>query len=271
MTGASKVDELVHPGGDEALLERQLDAVGQRLQQPPRADPVGAEPHLHAAEDLALEQDRHQHRQQQEHEDAERLGQDQPPRVMAEQRRIGIRHRLCPPDRHDGARRSRRAAGAPRSRRSSAAARRRRSAMSVIASGSVIAPRSVLTVTRSPSAAPISAAVAADSRATGGSGGAGEVRFAVLQPSRVEQHAPAGQHGLTRAGLRGPRRCHLRSARAAAPAHSPRRAISSPAASARRQVEVDADLVGQEVQHPQIRVWRWCAATARTAESGPPS
>jgi hypothetical protein len=41
-----------------------------------------------------------------------------------------------------------------------------RSGIAVTASGSVIVPRSVLTLTRAPSATPTSAAVPADSRAT---------------------------------------------------------------------------------------------------------
>ena len=82
--------------------------------------------------------------------------------------------------------------------------------------------------------------------------------FAVLQPARVEQHPPTGEHRLTR--IRALRTLAAtpagRSGRV--PPHSPRRASSSPAAGAFGRREVDADLVGQEVKHPQVRDWRWC-------------
>ena len=79
-----KVNELVDADGGDALLERQLDAVGQTLQDAPRPRPVGAGPQLHPAQDLALEQDRDQHVQHQEHEDGQRLAQYQPPGVVSE-------------------------------------------------------------------------------------------------------------------------------------------------------------------------------------------
>ena len=99
--------------------------------------------------------------------------------------------------------------------------------MSVIVSGSVISPRSVRTVTSSPSAAPISAAVAADSRATGGR--AVPARW-VRRPvaARVEQHSPARQHRLPVA-----RWC--RAARALRGAARPRARPTDPCAPSRRR------------------------------------
>ena len=47
--------------GDQVLLEEQLDAVGQRLEDAERAGLVRADPVLHAGDHLALEPD-HQHR-----------------------------------------------------------------------------------------------------------------------------------------------------------------------------------------------------------------
>ena len=49
-----------------------------------RPHPVGAGPQLHPAQDLAFGQDRDQHGQHQEHEDGQRLAQDQPPGVVPE-------------------------------------------------------------------------------------------------------------------------------------------------------------------------------------------
>src|SRR3954463_8909198 len=40
----------------DLLLEQQLDAVGDRLQQPVRADAIRTDPRLHARGELALEQ-----------------------------------------------------------------------------------------------------------------------------------------------------------------------------------------------------------------------
>ena len=74
------------------------------------------------------------------------------------------------------------------------------SGRSVIAAGSVIAPRSVPTVTGSPSDTARSAAVALEIRATGGAGGAGQVLVAVGQAAQVEQVVPGGQHGLALPG-----------------------------------------------------------------------
>ena len=67
------VYEPVDAAGGDALLERQLDPVGQALQEAPRTRPVGAGPPLHPAQDLALGQDCDQHVQHQEHEDGQRF------------------------------------------------------------------------------------------------------------------------------------------------------------------------------------------------------
>ncbi len=80
-------------GGVSPLFERQLDAVGQGLQDAERPDPVGgAVAHLHSTQDLALQQDGHQNGQQQESEDRNRFDQDQPPRIAAEHTQIGRDH-----------------------------------------------------------------------------------------------------------------------------------------------------------------------------------
>ena len=71
--GRQAEDALVGPLGQQVLLEEQLDAVGQRLQDAPRPGPVRADAVLHVGDDLALEPD-HQHRgDQQEHEHDDRL------------------------------------------------------------------------------------------------------------------------------------------------------------------------------------------------------
>ena len=101
-------------------------------------------------------------------------------------------------------------------------------------------------------------------------GGAGQVRFAVLQPAVVEQHPPAGQHGLALAGLRGLRGA-TGGAATAGPSQAPSWAISAPAAARVGRSEIDADLVGEERQHPQIGGGVGRAARARTGEAGPPS
>ena len=78
------VDHLVGGLDGHVLLDQQLHRVGERLEQAERAVHVGAGPLLHAADDLALEPDREQHADQQEHDDRDGLDQDDPPRVVAE-------------------------------------------------------------------------------------------------------------------------------------------------------------------------------------------
>ena len=77
-------DDLVGRLGDDVLLERELHAVGQRLQQAEGAVHVGADAVLHAGHDAALEPDVEQRQQDQDQEDEDGLEQDQPPRVLAE-------------------------------------------------------------------------------------------------------------------------------------------------------------------------------------------
>ena len=62
MIGASDEDDLVGGLGDDVFLQRQLDAVGEGLQQAERAGAVGAGPLLHPADDPALEPDHEQRR-----------------------------------------------------------------------------------------------------------------------------------------------------------------------------------------------------------------
>src|SRR5690606_23193422 len=187
--------DLVDLAGDDVLLERQLDAVREALQQPEGARPVGTDAQLHPADDAALDPHRHQHGHDQEREDGDDLAADQPPRVRAEvlqrgvrgdrrQGRHGERAHLLPPAFSSEAAavaavapastppaiRTTSPATAPRSRYSEQPAElvgshTTRSGRSAVTSrGSVTSPRSVDTVTASP--APISAAVAGDSRAT---------------------------------------------------------------------------------------------------------
>ena len=84
--GGEQVDGFVDAGGGEAFFEGEFDAVDQGLEQSVGADPVGAVSHLHAAQDLPLRQDRHQHGQQKENEDGDRLTDHQPPGVRTERR-----------------------------------------------------------------------------------------------------------------------------------------------------------------------------------------
>lgn len=79
-----KIYESIDATGCDALFERQLDAVSQALQGSFWANPVGAGPQLHPAQQLAFGQDRHQHRQHEEHEYRDRFGRHQPPGVVAE-------------------------------------------------------------------------------------------------------------------------------------------------------------------------------------------
>ena len=81
---------LVHRGGDDVLLERQLERVGDRLQQAPGPGPVGTGPVLHPADHPALEPDHEDRGQQQEREDDADLEQHHPPDELVEvgQRRV---------------------------------------------------------------------------------------------------------------------------------------------------------------------------------------
>ena len=79
--GARTKTALVGRLGDDVFLERQLDAVGEALQQAPRADPVGADALLHPGDDAALGTDREQRHHDEEDEDEDGLDEDEPPRV----------------------------------------------------------------------------------------------------------------------------------------------------------------------------------------------
>jgi hypothetical protein len=65
------VEDLVGAGRPHVLLEEQLDAVGQGLEDPEGPDPVGADPGLHEGDHPPLQPDGEQHRQHQsgEHPD----------------------------------------------------------------------------------------------------------------------------------------------------------------------------------------------------------
>ena len=72
ITGASDEDDLVGGLRDDVLLQRQLHAVGEALQQAERAVDVGADPVLHPGDDPALEPDVEQRQHHQDHEDQRR-------------------------------------------------------------------------------------------------------------------------------------------------------------------------------------------------------
>ena len=169
--GRDHEQDLVHAERGDVLLERQLDAVQQRLQQPERPGPVRPGALLHPPDHPALGPDHEQRAEQEEQEDGEHLDDDQPPGVVPE---IGQRRILC----LDGQ------AGhgalltvttlpwpAPSSLRTAqpaelAGSQTTRSGMSAISAGTVMVPCSVATVTLPPSLTPASAAVAADIFAT---------------------------------------------------------------------------------------------------------
>src|SRR3954467_3801150 len=79
-----EVDRLVRERRHDVFLERQLQPVGEALQVAARADPVGADPLLHAGDDLALEDDREQRHQDEDHEDPDDLDEHDPPDVVSE-------------------------------------------------------------------------------------------------------------------------------------------------------------------------------------------
>ena len=147
-----------------------------------------------------------------------------------------------------------------------------RSGMSVISSGSVIAPRGGadgdrITVGR----ADLGGGGGGQPR-DGGPRRAREVRLAVLQPPRVEQHPPARQHGLPGRRVGSARRDgHVGRGGARCPATLPSRCELGAGGGGVAQAEVDADLLGQRGEHAHVRRWRWAAARARTAAGGPPS
>ena len=115
---------------------------------------------------------------EEEDEDEDGLEDDQPPRIMAETPRgsgppwrwrdAWARKFIRLSRRTPGRRRRHQARGAPRSRPNWPGSQTTRSGITVTSAGTVRAPRLVLMVILSPSATPISRAVAADSRANTG-------------------------------------------------------------------------------------------------------
>ena len=87
-------------GGDDGLLEEDLEPVGEALQQAERADHVGPAPQRHRRPDLAVGIDDHRHRQHQRQRDQQDQDQggDEPAPAGAEQC-PGTR-RSCAPPRH---------------------------------------------------------------------------------------------------------------------------------------------------------------------------
>ena len=66
-------DERVGPVGEQVLLEEELGAVGQGLEQAPGPGPVRPDPALHVRDHLALEPDHERRRHQQRHEGDQHL------------------------------------------------------------------------------------------------------------------------------------------------------------------------------------------------------
>ena len=234
-----EVDRLVGERRHDVFLERQLQPVGEALQVAARADPVGADPLLHAGDDLALEDDREQRQHDQDDEDADDLD---------EQRSTRRRCRSPPASAVSCASRSRRTSAdlgttapgpAPEGRAALAArvscigSHTTRSGIGASRAGRVTAPRPVRS--RSPVAvghAEPRPRWPGPSRATGGRRGAGQLRLVALQRAGVEQLPPGGQHGLAAAGPRrlGPRPPTGRPQRG-------RRAVPTAASSARSGLE----------------------------------
>ena len=69
-------DDAVGAARDDRLLEQQLEAVGERLQQAERADDVGPLAQLHRRQDLALGVGQVGDRDQQRHDDQQDLADD---------------------------------------------------------------------------------------------------------------------------------------------------------------------------------------------------
>jgi hypothetical protein len=95
--GSQAEDRPVGGIGNRLLLEEQLDAVGQRLEDAERPGPVGADAVLHVGDDLALQPDRDQDGHQQQGEDEHRLADDdQHDREIDPIAEEGITHRWPP-------------------------------------------------------------------------------------------------------------------------------------------------------------------------------
>src|SRR6202044_2668134 len=166
-------DQLVDPGGGDVLLQRQLERVRDRLQQPKGPGPVRAGPVLHPADHPALKPDHEDRGEQQEHEDNADLEQHQPPDLLVEvaQRRVRRGERTA----HSALLRVTRLPWpAPRSARTAlpgllVGSHTTPSAIfSVTSSGTVTEPSAECTITLSPSRRSAWAAVTGEIRATTG-------------------------------------------------------------------------------------------------------
>ena len=176
--GGQPEQQLVHVTRDDVFLQRQLDAVHERLEQAERPGPVRPRPLLHPADDPALRPDREQRHDHQEEEDEQDLDDHQPPGLVVEagQGRVGRREHAGmaggrsrqAPVRHAGQathsallRVTRLPCPATSSRRISEPADRvgshtTRSGMTATSTGRVSEPRPVATVTLPPSEVPAS-------------------------------------------------------------------------------------------------------------------
>src|SRR5262249_17487610 len=75
-------EAVLHRRRLERLLADELDEVGDRLQEPERAGPVGPIAELHAAEQLALQPGRVGERDHDQVDDHERLDERDPPHLV---------------------------------------------------------------------------------------------------------------------------------------------------------------------------------------------
>src|SRR5205814_9815373 len=148
--------------------ERQPQAVRERLEQAERADRVGTGAHLHAGHHARLVPDREKRHDDEKDEDREDFGQHEPPDVVAELVQRAL-HRTPPAPMSTVE-----PAVTPSVRRAVESAElvgthsTRPAMSSTISAGKVMLPRSVETVTASPSATPRSAASALPSRTSDG-------------------------------------------------------------------------------------------------------
>ena len=255
-------DDLVGGLRDDVLLERQLHAVGERLQQAERAVHVGADPVLHPGHDAALPPDVEQREQHQDQEDQHGLDQDQPPRVLPELRQVvggrsplsdGVaaraHHWFAPftVTRLPGEARLGQHAVADRVGGHPDGAVGRVSATSA---GRVTEPRSPVTVTDGPSAS----YMAAETRATGtpGGGAAGAPRRPASSRGRSSASRWRGRPGprARRAGRRTGRRRPRATARS--PSQPPISSICTRASATVRKPSGRAQLLGDAGQHPQV-------------------
>ena len=273
MTGASRKTGLSTAAGDDVLLQRQLDAVGEALQQPERAR-AGSGPRrmLHAPDDPALDPDR----QQRDHT-GRRKRQTTLTRMS--------HHGSWPNDGGRGPRSGHHGSlldvgrpaptGTPTSRPVRDRGARRigthttRSGMSATARGSVISPRSVETVTGPPS---VGADLLSGRGREAGERGvcrAREVRFAVLHPARVQHHPPGREHRLPGPGAGGGSAGTSGSGRSAGRIPRASSSARAPGASPKPKRRPSSR---RACRAPVGRAARRCrAAPRRTGAGGPPS